>query len=422
MKKFLSFFFAAILCVMMVAAVNAADIYVNDGGTGDGTTSEAPLGSMDDAIEAIAAEGGTVHIVDTYTCADQYVEPAHAGDIVITGGKYVFTNGSFNRWYLSGEGSTTFENITFEYGAGTTSLIVCQFNDLIIGENVTFPGTFTQGEGESAKEVTGKCYIIGGYQFASKVGDETFADLNSFMAAQEFATDLDSHVTVKSGDIWCVAGFSRQGDTVADEEGNKTVPHFSGTAYITVDGGHVSTVYGGNINNDATAANVDITINGGTVDTVRLSCTDDKISPITADATLTVNNGIVTSLIMNNVLGKTVVNMNGGSIGQSAYKMDASLNEQITDGTTTLNIADGVTVLPGLSMNFTTVNGTVSSPIIPVITDEVVETEKVVETTAPAIDDVATNEGGINPVVVVVIVVAVIAVVAVVVVVAKKKK
>ena len=115
MKKFLGIFLAAVICMMMAVAVNAADVYVNDGGEGDGTSAEAPLGSMTAAIEAIAAEGGTVHIVDTYTCPDQFVEPAHAGDIVITGGKYIFTNGSFNRWYLSGEGSTTFENITFEY-------------------------------------------------------------------------------------------------------------------------------------------------------------------------------------------------------------------------------------------------------------------------------------------------------------------
>ncbi|MBQ6893462.1 MAG: hypothetical protein IJN48_04580, partial [Clostridia bacterium] len=221
MKKFLGIFLAAILCIMMAVAVNAADVYVNDGGTGDGTTAEASLGDMTAAIEAIAAEGGTVHIVDTYTCADQFVEPEHAGNIVITGGKYVFTNGSFNRWYLSGAGSTTFENITFEYGAGSTSLFICQFNEIVIGEGVVFPDKFMSGE----KEVAGRCYVVGGYQYNKNHNDKEYANLDEMIADLGWATDKDSKITVKSGKLWCVVGFCR-GAASADCV-------FTGTSNIT---------------------------------------------------------------------------------------------------------------------------------------------------------------------------------------------
>ena len=67
MKKYLSILISALLCVMLAVAASAADVYVNDGGTGDGSSADKPLGSMTDAINAIGADGGKVIIVDTYT-------------------------------------------------------------------------------------------------------------------------------------------------------------------------------------------------------------------------------------------------------------------------------------------------------------------------------------------------------------------
>ena len=153
MKKYLGIFLAVLVVLTLALAASAADVYVSDGGTGDGSSSATPLGDMTAAIEKVA-NGGTVHIVGSYTCADEYHEPAHKGDIVIEGGQYIFTNGKFNRWFLSGSGSTTFENINFVYGEGSTSLFLAQFNKLIMGEGLTFPNP-------------GKCYVVGGYQYIS---------------------------------------------------------------------------------------------------------------------------------------------------------------------------------------------------------------------------------------------------------------
>lgn len=416
MKKFLGIFLAALLCMMMAVAVNAADVYVNDGGAGDGSSAETPFGSMTEAIEAIAAEGGTVHIVDTYTCPDQFVEPAHAGDIVITGGKYVFTNGSFNRWYLSGEGSTTFENITFEYGAGSTSLFICQFNEIIFGEGVVLPDKFMSGE----KEVTGKCYIVGGYQYnKTQTEGKEYANIDEMLADETlgWSTDKDSNITVKSGKLWCIVGFCR-GAASADCV-------FTGTSNITVEGDAIidSAVYGGHVNGLATAGAANITVNGGTIADLRTSSDANYVSPVAGDVTINVNDGMVTGLSMTNVLGKTIVNLNGGSIGQSTYAFDGTLEDKKVSGETILNIGEGARALPGLAMSFATVNGEVASPVIPGIND-VEETEEVVTTEAPVTTETAPTEaeGGVNVVAIIAIVVAVVVVAAIVVIVAKKKK
>ena len=419
MKKYLGIFLAAVLCLMMAVAVSAADVYVNDGGEGDGTSAEAPLGSMTAAIEAVAAEGGTVHIVDTYTCPDQFVEPAHAGDIVITGGKYVFTNGSFNRWYLSGEGSTTFENITFEYGAGSTSLFICQFNEIVFGEGVVFPDKFMSGE----KEVTGKCYVVGGYQWTkTHTEGKEYANLDEMIADLGLATDKDSKITVKSGKYWCLVGLCR-GTASADCV-------FTGTSNITVEGDVIidSAVYGGHVNGLATAGASVININGGTVADVRTSSDANYVSPVAGDVIVNVNGGMVTSLSMTNVLGKTEVNMNGGNIGQSTYAFDATLEEKKTSGETILNIAEGARALPGLAMSFSTVNGEVASPVIPGINDDKEEettasvTEVVETTAAPTVNEDGGENGGINPAVIGIIAAIVVVIAIVVVVVTKKKK
>lgn len=401
MKKYLSLLFAVVFCVMMAVAVNAADVYVNDGGAGDGSSAEAPLASMTDAINLIAAEGGTVHIVDTYTCADEYVEPEHVGDIVITGGKYVFTNGKYNRWYLSGTGSTTFENITFEYGAGSTSLFVARYNTLVMGEGITMP------------ETSG--YVIGGYQ---KTDD--YKTLEEMVTTLGLATDKDSNVTVKSGSYHLVAGFNR-----GDDGARTTTTAFTGKSNITVDGGTMKTVYGGNINCNATSGGANITITGGDILAgVRTAGEAQVMAQVVGDANINISGGNIANLVINNVLGKTNIETSGGIITNAEKSLHENLTDLVTDGTTTLTALEGAKVSQMLADKFDEFVGEIFVPQLPVIdipedTTAVAETTAAVETTqgieAPA-------EGGVNPIIIVVIAVVVVAVIVVVAVVAKKKK
>ena len=301
MKKFLGIFLAAILCVMLAVAASAADVYVNDGGTGDGSSADAPLGSMTDAINKIGADGGKVIIVDTYTCAEEYYEPEHVGNIVITGGKYVFSQGQYNRWFLSGPGSTTFENMSFEYGAGTTSLIIAQYNKLVLGEGLSF-------------DASGKAYVIGGYQVP-------LTDTAVF--------DRDSDVTVKSGNYWLVAGHSR----------GSTEYSFVGTAHITVEGGEIATVYGASVNGNY-SGNAVINIKGGTINNLRTA--GDETRRLDGDCTVNISGGMVTLLSLNNVMGKTTVNFSGGSVANAEKTVEPAIEMFVTDGTATLNATPNV--------------------------------------------------------------------------------
>lgn len=56
MKKYIGILIAAVVCFMVALAVQAEDavVYVNDGGTGDGSSQTSPLGSMSDAIAKVA--------------------------------------------------------------------------------------------------------------------------------------------------------------------------------------------------------------------------------------------------------------------------------------------------------------------------------------------------------------------------------
>ena len=58
MKKFLSILFATVFCVMMVAVVNAADVYVNDGGSGDGDPDADLYPAVGQALHHCVHSGG----------------------------------------------------------------------------------------------------------------------------------------------------------------------------------------------------------------------------------------------------------------------------------------------------------------------------------------------------------------------------
>ncbi|MBQ4598904.1 MAG: copper amine oxidase N-terminal domain-containing protein [Clostridia bacterium] len=294
MKKYLGIFLAAILCVMLAVAASAADVYVNDGGTGDGSAADKPLGNMTEAINKIATDGGKVIIVDTYTCAEEYYEPEHVGNIVITGGKYVFSHGKYNRWFLSGPGSTTFENITFSYAAGTTHLIVARYNKLIMGEGIIDAGT--------------KAYIVGGYQLP-------LDDAAVF--------DKDSDVTIKSGNYYLIAGHSR---SAGDYE-------FTGTSHITVEGGEIGSVYGACVNGNY-GGHGEINIKGGNITNVYTG--GDGTRRLNGNCVVNITGGTIGGLVLNNVMGKTTVNFSGGAVGNASKSVEAAIAEFVVDGTATL--------------------------------------------------------------------------------------
>ncbi len=311
MKKFLSIMMTAILCVLLAVAVSAADVYVNDGGTGDGSAADKPLGNMTDAITKIAETGGKVIIVDNYTATNVFVEPEHKGDIVITGGTYTFStqdDGSgqvYRRYFLSGPGATTFENITFVYGTGADCIFAARFNKLVFGEGVAFPDT-------------GKAFAIGGYQDAP----------------EGVSYDLDSNITIKSGNFYIVSGWTRYGQYT----------ECTGTAYMNIEGGNIQKIYAGPINGGI-AQNTILTITGGEIGEVYTGgdhSDSNTTRRLNGDCIINIEGGDIVTVNLNNVMGHTTINLSGGTVGNASKMMASALAEFVVDGTSTLNYVKGM--------------------------------------------------------------------------------
>lgn len=87
MKKILSFFTVLLaLAVLFSFSAFAADgmtVYVADGGTGDGTSADAPLGDLDTALAALDGKGGTIVLVGDVTRGGTTI-PEQSGDLTIT--------------------------------------------------------------------------------------------------------------------------------------------------------------------------------------------------------------------------------------------------------------------------------------------------------------------------------------------------
>ncbi len=387
MKKLLGIFLVALLCTMLVFAVNAADVYVNDGGEGDGKTAEAPMGNLEDAIASIAKEGGKVIIVDTYSHEGEFSEPEHEAPITVTGGEFIFT-GAKNRWYLNGE--TTFENVTITAADPTKgAVIVAQFNPIVMGEGVTVPE---------------KTYLLGGHQL-----DGMGKDTETLMAEKGWPLDKDSYVTVKSGVYHVVSGYSRGASTAL----------YKGTSHLNIEGGTINMLLGGSCNGSA-GHNAELNITGGEITT--LMTAGDSTRRLNGDCVVNISGGSIAVLDICNIMGVGTVNISGGTVGQAAKRVSADA-QYMVDGTVTLNILDGASVMPGVAMGFDIVNGEVASPVIPGVNDKEEETTEEIVTTAEVTEAEPTDtEGGLDPVVIIAIIAAVVVVVAVVVVIVKKKK
>lgn len=213
------------------------------------------------------------------------------------GAKLVF--GSANRYYLSGD--TTFENITIEYTA--TLNFVARYNHITMGEGVNTVCLNAKSYIESG------AYIVGGWQTPEDSVD----------------TALDSHITIKSGNFYCVVGGSRQ--YAMSESGGH---HYTGTHHITVEGGNVYTLYGGTLKNHW-SNNVVINVSGGHIET--LYAAGDETRRVEGDATVTLSGGTVDSVNINNIQGNATVNALGTEIGKmSAYYYSLSVAEGAVSG------------------------------------------------------------------------------------------
>ena len=223
-KLFIMLVISALLLVTAFAAENT--VYVTDGGSGDGSSASSPVGTLADAYAALGNDGGKIIIKDTYTLSAKFTEPAHDGEITITGGTFSVGN---VRFVLNG--ATTFENVTIQGKKYFT--IVAQFNHITFGEGITVSGF---GDFLSVAE---SITIIGGLQS----GEDKYED--------DSVIDDDVNITIKSGKALLICS-SRQVDK-----------DFTGTVNLNIEGGTLYNIYLGT-SGGGTGGSVNMNVSGGT--------------------------------------------------------------------------------------------------------------------------------------------------------------
>ena len=202
------------MSVAASAAGTATVVYLADGGSGNGTAPESPVGTLTAAYDALdLTKDCTIVLCGKFTQTASFTYgTAYTGSVTMTsvhggtdyresGAVYEFNN---NRFYLRGE--TTFENMHFNTTSGAFLLVVAQHNKVTVGEGVTITGAKLTG-GTVATSFS----ILGGYQDG----------------ASTTANTLDTDITVLSGSKIYIVAFAR---------GSKGAPSYTGTANIKIGG------------------------------------------------------------------------------------------------------------------------------------------------------------------------------------------
>ena len=296
MKKYLKIACAILFLVLSMTVCLYADtnnsqktVYLSSAYDGAADGSEAhPYTSLDEAIKALP-NGGKIIVTDSFTVTANgetngvpiYTEPEHDGEIIFTSvdkAKDHRSKGaglSFPKkmaYMLSGD--VKFENFTV-YGVDEL-YITANFN------NVEFADGFTAKNKKSEAKFL---YAIGGYYSPAK------ADLPA---------NLDSHMTIRSGDFKRLMGFSYV-------KGAKTYT-FEGTSHISIYGGNIDKMFGGSALSHYSGS-TNIKIYGGTV--TEMLAGGDSTRRLDGTADIFLYGGTVGTLNINNVIGDVSLTLDG---------------------------------------------------------------------------------------------------------------
>lgn len=124
-------------------AVTTLDtVYVAGGGTGNGTSADKPIGSLEDAYALLDAEkGGTIVFVGDYPISASVLLPEHTGTVKWTGktaDSAVRYTGAYN---IRLQGPTEIDGMTIHADTTGSTMLIANFNPLRIGSDVTTIGT-----------------------------------------------------------------------------------------------------------------------------------------------------------------------------------------------------------------------------------------------------------------------------------------
>ncbi|MBR5570238.1 MAG: hypothetical protein IKW10_05010 [Oscillospiraceae bacterium] len=284
--KFLALLFAVILlvCAFSVNALAAEnqDIYVSTAGVDTNAgTQEAPVASLDKALELVA-NGGTIRIVDSYVAPADFVWENHNKDVTISGGTLDLSkagdvkdiDGKNIPFYYQGD-SVTFDNLRLvladnAYYCANGNRLQVNANVTVSGANIQLYGGGANGNTVASTDVTllGGSYlrIYGGGYKAAVSGDSNLyvGAINAGYKVSHDGTKRvhgggyyaniggDINLTVAGATADFIDGGSNSDCTIS---GDVNVRMSSGTLYCLYGGGYKNNIRG----------NINLTMNGGTV-------------------------------------------------------------------------------------------------------------------------------------------------------------
>ena len=232
-------------------------VYIANGGTGNGASPSAPLGSLTDAYTAIGNRDGVIVICGEFKISAAHLSPDHEGKVLITsvygGVDYRETNGAkfvLDANYYCG-GDTTFDNIHIDSIRSYVGLFA-NYKKLTVGENVT---TSYSGAND-----TYPCIIGGTYQTVSDLCGEITVDSGTWQRirlgnSNGAPQNCDVTLTLNGGEVkefvYMSSAASHSGDLTLIINGGKLGYGVAGHAY-----GSDDRVFEGNLT---------VTINGGEI-------------------------------------------------------------------------------------------------------------------------------------------------------------
>jgi len=212
----------------------AGDVIYVGAKDGNGLTPETPVSSFAKAYEMLIGNGGTFVVCDEVDMATAIFAPEHTGTLTVTsvyggvdyresGAKLAYATST--GWQIGGE--TIFENLTFDID--TTAVVSGAFHPLTFDEGIEIINDYSTDDGNGL-------YLIGGHN-------------KSTNALAEYPDDTS--ITVRSGHIRCIIGFSRHSGARVH----------TGTANINVEGtAYLRYIFGGATQSGSTAKNAIITV------------------------------------------------------------------------------------------------------------------------------------------------------------------
>jgi len=370
MKKLLSVLAVLTLSVLFVLSAFAAEgktVYVCDGGTGDGTSAESPLGNLDTAFSALDGKGGTVVLVGDVTRGGTTI-PEQSGDLTIT---------SINGAKLIVAARTTIEKNTndnvfyfdmpLEVTAASAQSFEGRFNSVVFTEN--FSVECSGGANSSFSYYGGYIYpstneaAVTELPYSITVNAGTFRRFEggSIRSSGSIVGSIAAPLTVTiNGGTF---GAEGEYDALAP---NKTFNGFNFAGMnILADGGTL-TINGGTFNVPVyVAGHLGQTGQGGAKNST-LTMSDKKYYAIDGDISVNINGGVfnggavaatyVEAGYTFLVRGNYTVNVNGGTF-KAGTVFDATQVKAYAgeDKKATLTVAEGVENIT--AQRFDVVNG-----------------------------------------------------------------